>query len=140
MAMKTPQQIAANWASKMAGASQNTTNGVNAVQTAPGQQAAAQVNAYTAGVQNNSSKWAKNVAGVSLQSWQSSMITKGIPRMASGAAAATSKVANFQSQLQPYIQSAVASLPARGPKGTNQARMTQFSTAMSNFKYNKSAS
>lgn len=131
---KSPQQIAANWASKMAQAGANTTAGVQGVTQAPGQAAAAAVGAWQAGTAAAGPKYAQNSAAVSLQSWQASMITKGIPRMASGAAAAQSKVASFHQQLQPFQQALVASLPPRGPAGSNQARMIAFSTGMQAFK------
>lgn len=130
----TPQQIAANWSSKMAGAASATTAGVNAVTTSPGQAAAAQKAAYQAGVAQSVDKWATNVAAVSTESWRQSMIQKGIPHMAQGAQLAQNKVAQFHSQLQPYQASLKASLPARGPKGSNVGRMTAWHDGMMRFK------
>lgn len=132
---KNPQQIAANWAAKMQGASANATAGAQAVSTSPGQAAAAQRNAYQQGVQQNVDKWANNVAAVSTDQWRQAYIQKGVPRMASGAQAAQPKMANFMSQLIPYQQS--IQLPARGPKGTNVGRMTAWHDAMLKFRANK---
>lgn len=132
--MKSPQQIAANWASKMAGASANATAGAQAVTTSPGQLAAAQLSAYQQGVANNAQKWATNVAAVSTQQWQQAYIQKGIPRMAQGAQQAMPKVQAFQTQLQPFQQNLKSQLPARGPKGTNAGRMTAWMQGMMQFR------
>jgi hypothetical protein len=132
--MKTPQQIAANWASKMAGASANATAGAQAVQQSPGQAAAAQSVAYQQGVAANVQKWQTNVGAVSTAQWQQAYITKGIPRMASGAQAAQPKVAAFQAQLQPFQQALKSSLPPRGPAGQNDQRMLAWSAGMRQFK------
>jgi hypothetical protein len=61
------------------------------------------------------------------------MVTKGAPRVASGAQAAQPKMAAFMGQLLPYIESARTSLPARGTLDQNIARMTAFTMAMSKF-------
>lgn len=130
----SPQQIAQKWASSMAGAQQATTMGVQAVTVSPGQAAAAQKGAYLQGVQGSADKWAQNVAAVSTPSWQQSMITKGIPRMATGSQAAQPKVAAFQQQLQPFQQALKSSLPARQAAGNNDARMLAWSNGMKQFK------
>lgn len=131
---KSPQQIAQNWASKMAGAAANATAGAQAVTVSPGQKAAAQKGAYTSGVANAADKWATNVGAVTTQQWQQAYIQKGVPRMASGAQAAQPKVAAFQQQLQPFQQALQASLPPRGPAGSNDQRMLAWSAGMRQFK------
>lgn len=133
MTSLTPDQIAQNWAQGLAGATTKITAGVNAVTVAPGQAAARQKAAYVNGVNAQQDKWATKVAAVTVQSWQQSTVTKGIPRIATGAAAAQPKFATFMGQLLPYIQRQVQSLPPRGNLQQNIARMTQFVQGMSQF-------
>ena len=133
MAGQTPEQIAAQWASRLGGSSQRIADGVAAVQVAPGQAAARQKGAYAQGVQANVDKWASRVAGVSLGDWQSAMTGKGVQRIGAGAQAAQPKFAQFMGQLLPHIASVKGSLPARGNLDQNIARMTQFVQGMAKF-------
>jgi hypothetical protein len=138
MTSLTPDQIAANWAQGLAGATTKITAGVNAVSVSPGQAAARQKAVYVANVNANADKWASKVAAVPVQAWQQATLTKGIPRIATGAQAAQPKFATFMGQLLPYIQRQVQSLPPRGNLQQNIARMTQFVTGMSQFSSNGS--
>jgi hypothetical protein len=131
---QTPDQIAARWAAGLAGASQKITDGVNAVSVAPGQAAARQKTVWVQNVAASADKWAANTARVSLSDWQQAMITKGAPRIASGATAAQPKFASFMTQLLPHIASVKGQLPARGNLDQNIARMTAFVRGMSTFK------
>jgi predicted transcriptional regulator len=106
----------------MANARDKAQQGVEAVTVSPGQAAARQKNAYTAGVTANADKWARNVSAVTTQEWQQAYITKGLDRMASGAAAAEGKVTNFMNKLLPAISSIRATLPSRGTYEQNKAR------------------
>lgn len=128
--LKTAQQAAANWLSGMQNVTAKVTQGVQAVQTAPGQAAAAAQSSYLQGVNANVGKWAQNVAAVPLSTWQQAMITKGAPRMASGAQAAQGKYTAAAQTNQSRIAAAIASLPPRGPKGSNNARSAGFADAM----------
>jgi len=134
MTTQTPDQIAANWASRLAGSTSKITSGVNGVTVAPGAAAARQQAAYVANVQAQAAKWATRVAAVPLSTWQNDMLTKGVPRIATGAQAAQPKVTAFMVKLLPFIQSQVQALPARGTLDQNIARMTTFVTGMSKFK------
>lgn len=134
MTALTPDQIAANWAQRLGSSTSKIQAGVEGVTVAPGQAASRQQAAYVAGVQSNVAKWATNVSRVSLQSWQSDMITKGLPRVATGANAAVPKFTTFMNQLLPYINQQKSTLPARGTLDQNISRMTQFVTAMSKFR------
>lgn len=133
--MQDAATIAAKWSTGLQNATQKITDGVNAVQTAPGAKAAAQKAVYVANVVANQDKWARKVGAVSLPSWKDSMITKGIPRIGQGATAAQPKFANFMTQLLPAIQSSVNSLPPRGGLDANIARMTQHVRTMAKFQY-----
>lgn len=114
-----PTTIAANWASRLAGSTQKITDGINAVSVAPGVAAARQKDVWLQNTQAAQAKWAKNVAGVSLSDWQQMTITKGVPRIASGAQAAQPKFQAFMTKFLPYVQSGKASLPPRGTLDQN---------------------
>jgi hypothetical protein len=116
---QTPDVIAANWASKLAASTQKITDGVNGVTVAPGQAAARQADVWLANLQASQAKWKTRVSSVSLADWQSMMITKGIPRIASGATAAQPKFQQFMTQFLPYVQAGRNSLPARGTLDQN---------------------
>lgn len=130
---KDPTAVAQKWATGLQGAVQSITDGVNGVSVAPGAAAARQKTVYINNVTAAADKWARNVAAVSLSSWQQDMITKGIPRIASGAQAAQPKFAAFMSKLLPYQANLVSQLPARGNLEQNITRMTQLVRGMANF-------
>jgi len=130
MAQLNAATVAAKWARNMQGAGQSITDGVNAVTQAPGQAAAAQQAAWAAAVAASQQKWATNVAAVSVSDWKAAMINKGIPRIATGIQGGTQKMQAAMSVLLPRINSIVSSLPPRGPAGSNQQRMIQFSQQM----------
>lgn len=129
----TPDQIAAQWASRLASSTQRITDGVNGVTVAPGQAAARQADVWANNVQASKGKWSARVAAVTLPEWQAAMITKGAPRVASGAQAAQPKFGQFMAQLLPHIAATRAALPARGNLDQNIARMVAFTQGMSKF-------
>lgn len=129
-----PNQIAADWAARLAGSGDKIQRGVRSVTTSPGQAAARQKGAYVQNVQASADKWAARVASVSTAEWAEATVTKGVPRIASGAQAAQGKFGAFMGQLLPHIESGRSSLPARGGLEQNIARMTAFTRHMSTFK------
>lgn len=137
---KDPTSVAAKWATNLGAATQSMQDGVNGVQTAPTQLAAAQADRYVQGVQQavSSGSWQKALQNVSLQSWQQSMLQKGIPRVASGANQAKGKFATFMSKLLPYQQNLQAQLAAtpRGDLQTNIQRMIMWANGMAQFSKN----
>lgn len=130
----TPNQVATDWASRLAASTTKIKAGVARVQTSPGALAARQKTVWAANVAAAKTKWASRLAALPLSTWQQDMNTKGIPRIASGAQAAQTKFANVMSQLLPYIDRTVASLPARGSLEQNIARSAAFIRGMSQFK------
>lgn len=120
----TPQEIAAAWQTGMSSAGDKIARGVAAVSTAPGAAAARQKSVYISNTQAAADKWARNTAAVTLGDWQSSMITKGAPRIAAGAQAAAPKFADFLTQFLPHVEAGKRALPARGNLEQNIARMT----------------
>lgn len=129
-----PSTAAKRWSSGLAGAGTKITEGIRAVTTAPGQAAARQKQAWVQNTTASVDKWAANTAAVSLGDWQDAAISKGVPRIASGATAAEGKMAAFLTQLFPHIDSVKASLPARGGFDQNVQRMVAFSQGMHQFK------
>lgn len=113
MAVKTtPDQASSKWLSRLSGATQEITNGVNSVTKAPGAAAAAQSQKWLARVTASQQKWATNVGRVSLADWQQAMIQTGIPRVAQGAQAKQQKFTNFMQQFLPYLQAGVNKIDA----------------------------
>lgn len=136
MAHGTAQDVAAHWASQMGAATPRITQGVNAVQTAPGQSAAANRQGYLAGVTANVDKWARNVAGVSLADWKQATLDKGVNRVGAGATAAAPKFATFMGALLPYVDNGRARIKAM-PKVTlndSKARANAWMDYMYAFK------
>lgn len=133
----SPTAIATRWQQGMAGATTRIKTGVEAVKTAPGVAAANASAAWLSGVQNAVTKFKRNVAAVTLQSWQTDFITKGLPRIATGATAAEPKMAAFMTAWVPFLQRTVPTLPARGNFTQNLARSQAMIRAAHGFKYTK---
>lgn len=136
MAIKSATDVANKWANNLAASTQSIQAGVQAVTTAPTQQAAQNPNAYLAGVQKavSSGKWQASLNKVSLSDWQNAMIQKGIPRIATGATQAKPKFAQFMSQFLPYLQQGVQNL-ATQPRGTLEQNI-QRAVSMMNWNAN----
>jgi len=130
MARVTPQEYAEKWARRLRGATEDIRRGVERVDTAPGELAAANQDAL---VQNfvesvNSGLWASRVRGVSLADWKAATIEKGIARIGQGVEAAQPKMARIAAELLPAVDAAAAAANAL-PKVTLEdsiQRMTTF--------------
>ncbi|SRR5579871_1424703 len=122
MTAQTPDQVAANWAARLAASTDKMQAGAMAVTVAPGQAAARQKAVWAQNVAASQNKWAANVAAVSTQSWQADYVNKGLPRVGTGATNAVPKMTSFFQKLLPAIATAKASLPPRGTYDQNKAR------------------
>lgn len=125
--MKSPDQVARKWASRLGQASEAIKQGVQATTVNPAERAAAAQDRYVSGVQRAvaTGKYQRGLRRVSLQSWQDAMINKGLPRVASGATAALPKVTAFLEKWLPYeeqLKQKLQSMP-RGDLQQNIARM-----------------
>lgn len=131
MPRRTPDQAAQRWARAMANAGPNYTEGVQAVQTAPGEMAARNVNGYQNGVAQAvaSGKWQRNVAAVDLGTWKRAALDKGASRLASGAQAAVDKVRQSNEKVFPMIDQATSSI-ANMPRDTPQSRIARATAYM----------
>jgi hypothetical protein len=136
MAQKNPAAVAAKWATNLTNATQSITLGVQSVTVSPGMQAAANSAGYLSGVQANVDKWKANVGNVTLAAWQQAMITKGVPRIATGATEGKNKMQNFMQTFLPYVEQSKAALAStpRGSLESNIQRMTQWTRMMAQFR------
>ena len=132
MAKTIPTAAAAaqKWSQNFGASGQAWANGIESVQVAPGQLAAAALPRYLAGVQASAPKWATRVAGVTLATWKQQAINKGQGRLATGA---TTGMAKYQAAIQAVLdaeKSIIASLPPRGTVEQNIQRSSAFQLAM----------
>src|SRR5216683_3148912 len=112
--LDNPSASAANWAQRLGASTQAYTDGVNGVTVAPGQLAAAAKDRWLQNTTAAAPRYAANSAAVQLPTWQQAAISKGAPRLSSGASAAQPKMEQTFAKLFPAIRNAVGSLPARG--------------------------
>jgi hypothetical protein len=122
MAVMDPAAVATKWATNLGASTTSITAGVNAVQQAPGQSAAAQSAVWLQRLQASQAKWERNVSAVTLQEWKNAMLNKGLPRIATGAQQAVPKMQAFMQKWLPYEQAGVAQLPPRGTVQQNIQR------------------
>ena len=131
-----PNTLATAWANNLAAAGPRMQAGAAAVTTSPGQAAAAQQAVWLANTQAAANLWAQKVSAVTTAQWQNDFITKGIPRVATGAQAAQSKFASTLGKILQAEKTIVSSLPARGTIDQNIARSAAFARAMNAQKGN----
>lgn len=122
MTAQTPDQVAAQWAARLAASTEKMQAGAQAVTVAPGVAAARQKAVWAQNVAASAPKWAANVQAVTREQWQNDYINKGLPRVGTGAQNAVPKMTSFFSKLLPAIQTGKSRLPARGTYDQNKAR------------------
>lgn len=134
MARVTAQEYQEKQARRLKASTEDIRKGIMRVQKAPGIAAAeaqeALITAFTEAVR--SGKWAKKVAGVSLEEWQRKFMTKGVDRIAAGIDAAKDKTIASAEKLLANVDAAAAKVKAM-PKGTiddSINRMTTFAREM----------
>lgn len=139
MPAQDPAAVSARWSQALgaAASSGRISDGIKAVTVPPGQAAARQKNAWVQNVAAAASKWAANVAAVSLSDWQDAAVNKGVQRIASGATAAQPKFQAFMTQFLPFLNTAVSSLPPRGSFEQNTQRALAMMTATHKFSFKK---
>lgn len=118
----TPEQATAKWTSRLQAATTEMTQGVARVQQAPGAAAAAKFDKWMQGIQQNAEKWRRNVNAVTLQQWQQSMTSIGIPRVGEGAAKKAGKYTAFAQDFYPFLQQQMVKVNAM-PDNTFEARL-----------------
>ena len=125
-----PTTAAQAWVNGMQGAGAKYTAGINSVKVAPGQVAAARADLWAQNVANAKSKFATNVAKVSLSQWQEAAASKGASRLGTGATAAQPKFASFMQNFLPKLSTIVNGLPQRGTYEQNKQRFLAFADAL----------
>jgi hypothetical protein len=132
--MPSASDAAASWAQRFGASGPKWTAGVQAVTVAPGALAARAKALWLQNVTAAADRFAANSAKVTLQDWQTATVTKGAPRLASGAAASQAKVEAAFAKLFPAIQAAVNSLPPRGDIEANINRSAMFARTMNKYR------
>lgn len=135
---KDPAAVANKWKNNLSNAGQAIRDGVNAVNVAPGQQAAAAQSTMRARLLAaiDSGKWAQNVAAVSLQTWKNQMLNVGLARIADGANKGAPKMQSFMTQWLPFVaqaQAAISQMP-NATSADRKARMIANFDMLSQFK------
>lgn len=130
---KTPQMITQKWSKNLGGATEAIRAGINSVDRAPGEMAAARKDFYVSGVMENADKWATRVADVSLADWKRSAIEVGLQRIATGITKGQPKMQRFMEKWMPYMDGLQARL-ASIPKGGIEASIARAAEAI---RYNK---
>lgn len=141
MAKLTPSQITEKHSRRLKGAVEDMRIGVQAVTVAPTAKAAAAIPKMRAKLLEaiDSGKVERGLKRVTLTDWQTSMIEKGIPRVAAGVDGAKDKIEAFYGELMPHIdrlQAEVHKLPHVTLEDGIQ-RMTAFCRGMNKFKRTK---
>lgn len=126
------------WKDNLSAATQQITNGVNAVEQSPTALAAAKQAKMRAGIIEaiDSGKWAAALKAVSLEQWKTKMLNVGIPRIAQGADNAQAKVEKFFNELYAFEDNLLAKINAMSDTTLNDRinKMVAWATGMSKFK------
>jgi hypothetical protein len=134
MALPDPATAAQRWATGFSASGDKWQAGVEGVTVAPGQLAARAGDRWAANTQAALPRYKANSAAVTREAWVAMTVTKGRPRLASGAQAAQDKMAQVFTRLFPHIDATVRSLPPRGDLEANIARSAAFARGMAKFK------
>lgn len=121
-----PATVAATWATNLGAATTKMKAGAQSLTVSPTQSAAAAVSKWQAAMAdpNTAARYQSGLGRVSLQDWQTAYVTKGLPRVATGAQAAVPKFTTFLSTWLPFIQSAAATV-RQMPSTTLQDRINR---------------
>lgn len=124
MPMPRPEEIAEKQIRRVQQASEDVRAGVQRVDEAPGAKAAAKqeklVQAFLEAIRTG--KWQTRVAGVTLEEWRQAMLSKGVPRIAEGIAAARGDIEDFWREFLPHLERVVAEVE-RMPDTTLEERI-----------------
>ena len=135
----TPAEMAEKWRTRISSAGAAITRGVDAVDVAPGQKAAAQDQKWYDNVVASRDKWKARVGAVTLADWRKAMKDKGIPNISSGANAAKNLFQNFASALLTHQEAglqALESLPTQTPQNMKD-RMIAWFDHMAGFSWSR---
>lgn len=133
--LDNPAGIAAKWQAKMAGSTQAYTDGINAVQVAPGQAAARASGKWLARVTAAQQKFERNVSAIPLADWKEAATTVGAQRLASGAQKAGPKVNAFWTSFASYLKAGQARIDSMPTDTFDQAMQKAYAQAQYNMAY-----
>lgn len=133
-AQKSAATVSQKWAQNLSASTTSIQAGVNAVTQAPGAAAAAAQALMKAKLNAaiDSGKWAARVSGVTAPEWKNAMLTKGLPRVASGAQAAQPKMQAFMNDFLP-VAAAVSQEVAAMPKNSLEDSLARVRVAITRF-------
>lgn len=117
MPLVTPQQAADKLRVRISQSGQAYEQGVNAVTVNPAEQAIANKQKWANAMMDaiNNDRFAKGLAGVTLQKWRSATITYGVPRYTQGATKAGENYLAFANKFFPYlanVQQTISQMPS----------------------------
>jgi len=117
----TADEIVRMWAERGAASAAAVKAGVQAVNEAPGEKAAAQADLWVQNVAKAKEKFIQNSRAVSLQEWKTAMLNKGITNMQNGYndRQNQAKFLAFMREFLPHVR-AGAEMVRRMPKGNLQ--------------------
>lgn len=130
---RNAQQATKKWVTNTSAATEEMKIGIEAVTEAPGAKAAAAVQKYVRGVQENAQKFATNVGAVTLQSWKEKAINLGLPRVATGVQEKQGKMEAFLNEFLPHLAAGMARVNAM-PSETYEQRKAK-ATAMMDYNH-----
>lgn len=141
MARVTPEEYQEKHARRLKGATEDIRRGVERLTENPAAKAAAKQDKMRNNLMSaiDSGKWKRGLGRVTLDSWKSDMINKGVGRIAAGIDGAKDKVISFASELLPHIDKVKTEVD-KMPDVTlddNINRMTTFIRGMAKFKRTK---
>lgn len=134
MPMPSPTDAAARWVQQFGASGARWAAGVQGVGVAPGQMAARAKALWLQNTAAAGDRFAANSAAVTREQWIEQTISKGQPRLSSGAQAAQAKVEQVFAKLFPFIDRVRGGLPPRGDIEQNINRAAQFARGMHAFK------
>ena len=117
---KNAAAVAQKWVRNLGAATDSIKNGVQAVTVSPTEKAAQRADAYQQGVLDavSSGKWQRGLRRVTNEQWKQATLTKGIPRIATGAQAAQPKMEKFLGEFLPFMDNVVQQMDSSMPRGT----------------------
>lgn len=133
--VKNAASVAEKWKQRFSASGQQVLDGVNAVTTAPTQQAAAALPQYLAGVQAavQSGRMERALNAVSLQDWQNSVKAKTLPRLISGATDGAPKMQKFMQDFLPVAAAASDEARNAAPRDGGAGSLRRVQVVMERF-------
>lgn len=134
----SPAEFVEKWGRRLKAATPDIRAGVERVDVAPTQLAAAKADKMRQRILEaiDSGKWAAGLSRVSLEEWRDQMVNKGLGRIAAGVDAAGPKAESFASEFFPFLDRVLADID-KMPDVTLEdsiQRATEFIRRTSQFK------